>query len=56
MITRPPLRFAKPNTDPSFIIYFSFLKLRKKKKQRYARTRDTSTHVFKQLNQILRFK
>ena len=27
-----------------------------KKKQRYAPTHDTSTHVFKQLNQIVRFK
>ena len=37
-----------------FIIYFSFLKL--KKPQRYAPTHDTSIHVFKQLNQIARFK
>ena len=36
------------------IIYFSFLKL--KKKQRYAPTHDTSTHVFKRINQIARFK
>ena len=36
---------------PPFIIYFSFLKLKK----RYAPTNDTSTHAFKQLNQIVRF-
>ena len=30
MITRPPLRYVMPDTDPPFIIYFSFLKLKKK--------------------------
>ena len=54
MITKPFLRYVTPDTDTQFIIYFSFLKL--KKKQRYAPTNDTSTHVFKQLNQIVKFK
>ena len=60
MITRLPLRYVAPDTDtppphpPTFLIYFSFLKL--KKPQRYAPNHDTSTHVFKQLNQIVRFK
>lgn len=43
------------NRYPAFIICFSFLKL-KKQKQRYAPTWDTSTHVFKKLKQIVRFK
>ena len=40
--------------DPPFIIYISFLKLKKKRKIRTIH--DTSIHVFKQLNQIVRFK
>ena len=56
IITRPPLRYVMPDTDPPFIIYFSFLKLKKKNKQRCTPSHDTSTHVFKQLNPIVMFK
>ena len=60
MIRRLPLRYVTLDTDPPpFVIYFSFLKLKKKKQkktQRYGPTHYTSTHVFKQLNQIVRFK
>ena len=49
-----PYVMSRPTQIPSFIISLSFLKL--KKKQRYPPTHDTSTHVFKQLNQIVRFK
>ena len=53
----PILRYVTPDTDPPFIIYFSFLKL--KRKQIYDKISIhpyTSTHVFMQLNQIVRFK
>ena len=52
LITEPLLHYFTLLTQiPPFIIYFSFLKLKK----RYAPTNDTSTHAFKQLNQIVRF-
>ena len=60
MITRLPLllRYFTPDTDPPFIIYSLFLKLKKKIKiqQSYTPTHDTSTQVFQELNQIVRFK
>ena len=37
-------------------LFLFFFEVEKKKPQRYAPTRDTSTHVFKQLNQIAKFK
>ena len=50
---KTPLRYIAPETDAPFII--SFLKL-KKSSQRHAPTHGTSTHVFKPINQIVRFK
>ena len=50
MITGPPFRYVTPDTYTSFIIYFYFLKLKKKKK--YAPTHNTPNHV----NHIVRFK
>ena len=54
MVTRHPLTYVTPVTNPPSpcIIYLSFLI----KKQRYAPTHGTFTHVFKQLSQIVRFK
>ena len=54
MITRPHLRYVKFDTDAPFIIYFSFLNSKKTPKIRTLH--NTSTHIFKQLNQIARFK
>ena len=58
MISRPHLCYVNPATDnpfpPSF--YHSFLFFEVEKTQRYVPTHDTSTHVFKQLNQIVTFK
>ena len=54
MITRLSLHYTVPDTDVIYFFFF-FLKL-KKKKQRYASTYDSSTYVFKQLNQIARSK
>ena len=55
MITRPPSRYVFPGTDitPSSLIS---LVLKIRKKTIHAPTHGTSTHVFKQLNQIVRFK
>ena len=54
MITRPLLRYVAPDTDIPFVVYFSILKF--KKLQSYAPTHDTSTHFFKELKHIVRFK
>ena len=54
----PLLRYVTPDTDPSLYHLFLFFEVEKKTKirQRYALTHDTSTHVFMQLIQIVRFK
>ena len=51
----PPLRYVTPDTDTSLYHLFLFFEV-EKKSQRYASTYGTSTHVFKQQNQIVRFK
>ena len=55
------LRYVTPDAYPTTLYHlFFFFEFEKKKqqtnKQRYAFTHDTSTHVFKQLNQIVSFK
>ena len=55
MMTRLPLRHVTPDTDTPLYRLFLFFEVEKQFK-RYAPTHDTSTHVFKQLNQIFRFK
>ena len=52
---RPPLRYLMPDTDISLYHLFLFFEV-EKITQRYAPTHDKSTHVFKQLNQSVRFK
>ena len=54
MITRPPYVRSHLMQIPPFIMYVSFLML--KKKQRHALTHDSFHHVLKQLNQVVRFK
>ena len=54
MITITPLRYVTPDTDTPFIIFFSFFEFEKNLKD--TPTHDSFTHVFKQPNQILRFK
>ena len=56
MITRPPSRYVTSDIDTPPLLYQLFLFFQVKKTQRCALTHDTSTHVFKQLNQIVRFK
>ena len=55
MITRTPLRYVTSDTDASLYHLFLFFEV-EKKPQRYLPTHDTSTHVFNQLNQIVKFK
>ena len=50
MITRSPLRYVTPDTDTPLYHLFLFFEV-EKKPQSYAPTDDTSTYVFKQLNQ-----
>ena len=56
MITRPPLRYVTADTDTTLplIILFLFFEVEEKKDTHPPMT--PSTHVFKQLNQIARFK
>ena len=46
MITKPPLRYVMPDTNTLFIIYFSFLKLKKNPKD----THPPMTHPLMFLN------
>ena len=55
MTTKPTLCYVMPDTDTPLYHLFLFFEV-EKKPQRYAPTYDTSTHVFKQLNQIVKFK
>ena len=48
-----PLRYGAPDTDYLFL-FFEIEK--KQQQQRYAPNHDASSHVFKQLSQIVRFK
>ena len=54
----PLLRYVTPDIDPPLYHLFLIFEVVKKTKirQRYAPTHDTSTHVFRKLNQIVRFK
>ena len=55
MMTRPPLSYVTPDTHTPIYHLFLISEV-EKESQRYAPTHDTSTHVFKQLNRIVRFK
>ena len=54
MITRPSCVTSRLTQISPLYHFFLFFEV--EKKQRYAPTHYTSTHIFKQLNQIVRFK
>ena len=52
---KTPLHHVTPDTDTTSTLYHSFLFFDVEKNM-YAPIHDTYAHVFKQLNQIVRFK
>ena len=55
MITKAPLHYVTPDTGTPLYHLFLVFEV-EKNPQRYAPTHKTSIHVFRQLNQIVRFK
>ena len=55
MITKPPYVTSRLTQIPPLYHLFLFFEV-EEEKQRYAPTHDTFTHVFKELNQIVRLK